>query len=69
MTREASKGVTSCSCVLAIRVVGSDCYPGGSIFCFADGHVSFLAEDLDMVIYKATSTIQGAEIVADAALR
>ena len=39
-------------------------HPGGAVFCFADGHVSFLAEGLDMAAYQAASTLAGAETTA-----
>jgi len=42
-------------------------HPGGGLFCFADGHVSYLDEGLDIDVYRAASTIQGAEVVAAAA--
>ena len=44
-------------------------HPGGANFCYADGHVSFLADDIDLEVYRAVSTIQGEEAVADATLR
>ena len=37
-------------------------HPGGALFCFADGHVSFLAENIDLDVYQAVSTIDGGEI-------
>ena len=42
-------------------------HPGGAVFCYADGHVSYLAEDFDIDIYQAASTIHGDEIVANVA--
>lgn len=42
-------------------------HPGGAIFCFADGHVSFLNEDMETDIYQALSTIAGGATLAYAA--
>jgi prepilin-type N-terminal cleavage/methylation domain-containing protein/prepilin-type processing-associated H-X9-DG protein len=36
-------------------------HPGGAVFCFADGHVRFVAEGLDRDLYQALSTIDGSE--------
>ena len=38
-------------------------HPGGAQFVFADGHVSFLSETIDMDAYQALSTRDGAEAV------
>lgn len=43
-------------------------HPGGAFFCFADGHVSFLDENIDLDVYQAASTIHGDEILAAATL-
>jgi prepilin-type N-terminal cleavage/methylation domain-containing protein/prepilin-type processing-associated H-X9-DG protein len=43
-------------------------HPGGAVFCFVDGHVSFLSENMDSDVYKAFSTISGAEIVSQSGL-
>jgi prepilin-type processing-associated H-X9-DG protein len=37
-------------------------HPGGAVFCFADGHVSFVAENVELLVYQAASTIDGDEI-------
>ena len=37
-------------------------HPGGAIFCFADGHVEFVANAVDHAIYRGMSTIAGAEL-------
>ncbi len=42
---------------------GSD-HPGGALFVYADGHVEFLSETMDMDAYQALSTYKGAEPVA-----
>ena len=31
-------------------------HPGGAFFCFADKHVRFIADDIDMAVYRALST-------------
>jgi len=38
-------------------------HPGGVVVCFGDGHVSFYADDVDLVLWQAISTIKGGEIV------
>ena len=44
-------------------------HPGGANFCFADGHVSFLADGIDFSAYQAASTIDGEEVAADSTVR
>jgi len=38
---------------------------GGAMFCFADGSVHFLQQDIDPLTYKALVTRAGGEIIAD----
>ena len=38
-------------------------HPGGAVFCFVDGHVSFLSDDIEVRVYQALSTIAGEEVV------
>jgi len=38
-------------------------HPGGVVVCFADGHVSFYSDDIDLATWKALSTIAGQEVV------
>ncbi|MEN1678279.1 MAG: DUF1559 domain-containing protein [Planctomycetota bacterium] len=40
-------------------------HPGGANFAYADGHVDFVAEDLDMAAYRAASTVAGADGLDD----
>ena len=40
-------------------------HEGGAFFCFADGAVRFLSENMDTTTYKALSTKAGNEIVDD----
>jgi len=34
-------------------------HPGGALFCFADGHVTFITDDIDSDSYKALATYAG----------
>jgi prepilin-type processing-associated H-X9-DG protein len=38
-------------------------HPGGAMFGFGDGHVSFLSENIDLETYRALSTRAGGESV------
>ncbi|MBN2296191.1 MAG: DUF1559 domain-containing protein [Pirellulales bacterium] len=38
-------------------------HPGGAPFVFADGHVDFLNDTIDMDTYQALSTIADGEVV------
>jgi prepilin-type processing-associated H-X9-DG protein len=40
-------------------------HPGGALFVFADGHVRWLAEQIELDIYQASSTMHGAETVTN----
>ena len=40
-------------------------HPGGGLFGFADGHVKFLRESINLPIYRALSTRNGEEVVDD----
>ena len=40
-------------------------HPGGCGFLFADGSAHFIAEGIDMAVYRAYSTIAGEEVVAE----
>ncbi|MEX1224587.1 MAG: H-X9-DG-CTERM domain-containing protein [Pirellulales bacterium] len=39
-------------------------HPGGAQFAFADGHVQFLSDSIDLDAYQALSTRNGGEVVA-----
>jgi prepilin-type processing-associated H-X9-DG protein len=41
-------------------------HPAGALFLFADGHVQYLNENIDMATYTGLSTIQGGESVQSA---
>ena len=41
---------------------GSD-HPGGAQFVFADGHVAFLVDVMDLSTYQALSTYAGEEVI------
>ncbi len=38
-------------------------HPGGAQFVFADGHVKFLSDDVELSVYQSLSTINGKEVV------
>jgi prepilin-type processing-associated H-X9-DG protein len=40
-------------------------HPEGAVFCFADGHARFVTDEVEMTIYQAQSTIEGAELGTD----
>jgi len=40
-------------------------HPGGSQFGFADGHVEFVSETIDLIVYRSLSTIAGGEVVSN----
>jgi prepilin-type N-terminal cleavage/methylation domain-containing protein/prepilin-type processing-associated H-X9-DG protein len=40
-------------------------HPGGAHFVFADGHVTFLPETIDMTTYQVLSTFAGGDVVAE----
>jgi prepilin-type N-terminal cleavage/methylation domain-containing protein/prepilin-type processing-associated H-X9-DG protein len=50
---------------------GSDCtqfysyHPGGALFTFADGHVSFLKTSMNYPLYRALATRAGGEVIPD----
>ncbi len=39
-------------------------HPGGTPFVFADGHVRFLSESIDMDTYQFLSTRAGGEVIS-----
>ena len=39
-------------------------HPGGAHFVFADGHVEFLSDTINMTTYQALSTIAGGELIS-----
>ena len=43
---------------------GSD-HGGGALFCFADGHVSFVSEEVSSIIYRNAATYNGGENTGD----
>jgi len=48
---------------VAVRFMSQ--HPGGAQFCFADGHVAFIAEDIDLATYYAHATIDGREVISE----
>jgi prepilin-type N-terminal cleavage/methylation domain-containing protein/prepilin-type processing-associated H-X9-DG protein len=43
----------------------SSYHPGGVHFIFADGHVQFIAENINPAVFQALSTIHGNEVVGE----
>ncbi len=41
-------------------------HPTGANFCFADSHVQFVRDSIDLKVYRAVATIQGQEPIDDA---
>ena len=44
-------------------------HPAGANFCFADSHVQFMQDSIDLKVYRALATIQGQEPIDDTAMR
>jgi prepilin-type processing-associated H-X9-DG protein len=70
-TRTTTNPINS-TIVLKAAAQGNDEVPfgsnhsGGANFVFADGHVNFLSDTIDMVkVYRPLSTINGGEVVSD----
>lgn len=40
-------------------------HPGGGLFAYGDGHVGFVNQGITLEVYRATSTIDGAESIAE----
>ncbi|MCA9188935.1 MAG: DUF1559 domain-containing protein, partial [Planctomycetales bacterium] len=40
-------------------------HPSGAQFVYADGHVEFLQDAIDMTLYQDLSTYRGGELVSD----
>jgi prepilin-type N-terminal cleavage/methylation domain-containing protein/prepilin-type processing-associated H-X9-DG protein len=38
-------------------------HPGGAQFCYVDGSVRFLGENIELQVYRALSTIEGGEVI------
>jgi prepilin-type N-terminal cleavage/methylation domain-containing protein len=43
-------------------------HPGGLHFAFADDHVAFVSDTIDLKVYRALATIRGGEAIADTEL-
>ena len=39
--------------------------PAARLFCFADGHVTFVSDNVDSTAYEAAATYAGSETVAE----
>ena len=49
---------------LGLVAAGVDAYhPSGANFLFADGHVSFIGEDVDQLVLKNLTTRNGGELI------
>lgn len=46
-----------------VESAGSE-HPGGANFCFADGSVQFLSENMDSLVYAALGSMSGEEVAA-----
>ena len=44
-------------------------HPDGALFCFGDGHIDFVTDDVDGDIYREMSTIAGGMGIAESAVR
>ena len=42
-------------------------HPSGANFCFGDGHVEFISESIDHLLYKQLSTREGGEVIGESA--
>jgi prepilin-type processing-associated H-X9-DG protein len=46
------------------HVAARSLHPGGVNVVFADGHVEFYEDEVDLVVWRALSTIAGAEVIS-----
>ena len=40
-------------------------HPGGAHFVFGDGHVEFINEDIDLIVYRSLATKAGDEVIGE----
>jgi len=53
MDNTGNNGCTQC-----VNAAFASRHPGGAIFAFADGHVTFIGDDIDLNTYRWLSTRQ-----------
>jgi prepilin-type N-terminal cleavage/methylation domain-containing protein/prepilin-type processing-associated H-X9-DG protein len=58
------QGITTSPYSIPLNGAFASLHPGGGQFAFADGHVQFLTESTDLMIYRAMSTRNGSEVVS-----
>ncbi len=56
-------GITTSPYGIALNGAFGSEHPGGAQFLFADGHVSFISENIDIITYRALSTRSKGEVV------
>ncbi|WP_206028628.1 DUF1559 domain-containing protein [Thalassoroseus pseudoceratinae] len=56
-------GITTSPYGTALNGAFGSRHPGGAQFAFADGHVSFISENIDLATYRALSTRSNGEVV------
>lgn len=52
-------------CTMCVNAVFASRHPGGAVFAYGDGHVSFLSDSIDFRTYQWLSTRAGGETVTD----
>ncbi len=56
-------GITTSPYGIALNGAFASRHPGGAQFLFADGHITFVSENIDITTYRALSTRSGEEVV------
>lgn len=59
------KGITTSPYGIALNGAFGSKHVGGSHFVFGDGHVSFLSQNLSLIVYQGLSTRSGKEVVGE----
>lgn len=58
------QGITTSPYGVPLNAAFASRHPGGVMFAFADGHVQFISETIDLATYRALSTRDGGEPVS-----